>query len=94
MELHLDDQMREKYRMLKAWDRARDNAVVESPRLKAILATDPNFCDDKLVLPLQAADFHAWWIRRRYLEREASLPKLEAPWKSRDTIKYMTVEVQ
>jgi len=93
LELYLDDQMREKYRMLKAWDWARENAVIESPKLREILASTPCFCDDKSILPIQAADLHAWWIRRRYVERATGQPRLEAPWKSANTIKYMQVEV-
>jgi hypothetical protein len=57
------------------------------------LTSTPQFHDEKRLKPLQAADFHAWWIRRRYVERITKIAKLEAPWKSKGTIKYMQVEV-
>ena len=93
IELHFDDQMHEKDRAVRAWDWARKNAKVESLKLKNILASTPQFHDDKALNPLQAADFHAWWIRRRYVERIAGLPKLEFPRKTQDTIKYMALEL-
>jgi hypothetical protein len=93
IELYFDDQMHEKDRMVKAWDWAKSNATIESPKLKRILNITPHFCDDKSLLPLQAADLHAWWIRRRYVERATGVGKMEAPWRSATTIKYMQVEV-
>jgi hypothetical protein len=88
-----DDQMREKDRVLRAWEWARENANVESMKLKNILTSTPLFRDDKCLNPLQAADLHAWGIRRRYIERITKIAKLEAPWQSKNTIKYMQVEV-
>jgi hypothetical protein len=93
IELHFDDQMHEKDRMIGAWDWARKNARVESPKIKNILTSTPQFGDDKRLLPLQSADFHAWWMRRRYFERITGAPRRAAPWRSKDTIKYMQIEV-
>ena len=30
------------------------------------LGERPQFNDDKVSMPLQAADLHAWWVRRAY----------------------------
>lgn len=93
VELYFDDQMHEKDQAIRAWDWAKKNANVESLKLKNILTSAPMFRDDKDLSQLQAADFHAWWIRRRYVERITKAPKFEAPWQSKNTIKYMQVEV-
>jgi hypothetical protein len=93
IELHFDDQMHEKDRVIRAWDWARKNARVESLKIKNIMTSTPQFGDDKRLLPLQSADFHAWWMRRRYFERITGAPRREAPWRSKDTIKYMRIEV-
>jgi Protein of unknown function (DUF3800) len=93
IELYFDEQMHEKDRVIRAWDWARENTRIESLNLKNILASTPQFCDEKRLNPLQAADLAAWWVRRRYVERTTKIAKLEAPWESNDTIKYMFVEV-
>jgi hypothetical protein len=93
IELYFDEQMHEKARIKKAWEWAKKNANVVSPKLKNILATVPEFRDDKKLNPLQAADLAAWWFRRRYVERITSLPKRAAPWKTKNNIKYMRLEV-
>jgi hypothetical protein len=93
IELHFDTQMNEEKRILTAWHFAQHNAIVGSPTLRQILSTVPHFCDDKSVLPLQAADLHAWWIRRRHVERMTGGERLEAPWKSKNTIEYMNISV-
>jgi hypothetical protein len=42
--------------------------------VRSILSVDPIFRNDKLVLPLQAADMLAWHIRRTYLRDPAAFP--------------------
>jgi hypothetical protein len=38
-----------------------------SPEIKDRLGSDPKFCDEKVVIPLQAADLFAWYARRNAL---------------------------
>jgi hypothetical protein len=45
-----------------------------------MLGGTPNFKSDDNVLPLQAADLEAWWLRRRWLEKLKAIPRLEYPW--------------
>ncbi len=76
-----DDQMHEKAIVVDSWEWARSKAKnPDPPNLPQMLRNSPDFQDDKIVLPLQAADMHAWWMWRRYWERVAGLPRLEYPW--------------
>jgi hypothetical protein len=93
IEFYFDEQMNEEGRAKRAWEWAKNNANVESPKLKNILASVPQFRDDKELNPLQAADLAAWWFRRRYVERITGAPKRTVPWKATDSIKYMRIEV-
>lgn len=43
------------------WWIARRTAL---PRLKPLMSNPPDFRDDKIVLPLQAADLYAWHLRK------------------------------
>lgn len=38
---------------------------IQKPEIAALLGSSPEFKDDKMVLPLQAADMLAWHVRRR-----------------------------
>lgn len=51
------------------------------PRLKTIMGDFPSFKDDKIVLPLQAADLHAWWRRQRIDEYLTGKPSVNFPFK-------------
>jgi Protein of unknown function (DUF3800) len=91
IELYFDEQMKEKDRIIKAWDWARKHANLKSLKLKNILTKTPRFENDKDFNPLQAADLR--WMRRRYVERATKSEKLKAPWASKHSIKYMAIEV-
>jgi hypothetical protein len=93
IELYLDDEKSEKGRIWRAWDYAREHARVESPALKDLLSHVPNFRNDKELLPLQAADLHAWWIRKRYLEKITGAPETPFPGTTKNNVQYMRVEV-
>jgi hypothetical protein len=75
-----DDQVMEKGKVLDVWDRILREAP---PDVKPMLGDVPAFksdTGDQAVLPLQAADFEAWWLRRRWLEKLTGIPRLEYPW--------------
>jgi hypothetical protein len=47
----------------EAWDQLARKSPDGVPRN---LGERPQFNDDKVSMPLQAADLHAWWVRRAY----------------------------
>ncbi|HEY3487671.1 MAG TPA: DUF3800 domain-containing protein [Gammaproteobacteria bacterium] len=59
-----DDKVEKKI-IISSWDEHFKNRKEE---LKKFYGTTPIFKDDKKFLPLQAADFWAWWVRKWYLE--------------------------
>jgi hypothetical protein len=71
-----DSQPDQMLRVLAAWELF----VANSPEtLRPFLRTRPIFRDDKTVLPLQAADLHAWWMRRSLDTYLRDKPELEPP---------------
>jgi hypothetical protein len=64
LDLIFDDQAMEKARVLEAWEWARNQPIKpDALDLLSILRNPPIWRDDKDVLPLQAADMHATWLR-------------------------------
>jgi hypothetical protein len=59
------DEQAEKNAILRSWDEYRD---FKSQNNRWLFGATPRFEDDKQFLPLQAADFQAWAIRRWYEE--------------------------
>ena len=75
-----DDQIAEK-RMVRAFWNV---FMKDAPQFaKNRMLGEPAFENDIDFKPLQAADLLAWWIRRRYLERNYGLPRKEFPRKIR-----------
>jgi len=70
-----DSQMQEMTRIAEAWDFWRNDPEAPSEILE-IMGDPPAFRDSTKVLPLQAADCMAWWVRRRN-EPDALPPVLE-----------------
>jgi hypothetical protein len=62
-----DDQMHEKRHLIATWKNVM-RVVQLDPEIERLLPIVPQFANDKDVLPLQAADMHAWWMRRRHWE--------------------------
>lgn len=65
------DNQGEKSYILAAWDE-----VVEAhpPEIRKLFGATPRFEDDQEFLPLQAADFWAWWVREWYEEDASPIP--------------------
>jgi hypothetical protein len=59
------DEQSEKRKILSAWEEYISRREEEVRRL---YGERPRFEDDTEFLPLQAADFWAWWIRRWYVK--------------------------
>ncbi|WP_157182377.1 DUF3800 domain-containing protein [Methylobacterium sp. WSM2598] len=54
------------------------------PRARSIISGHPVFRDEKLVLPLQAADLHAWWARHYVSQKLRNTPDQDFPlWRPR-----------
>jgi hypothetical protein len=55
--------------------------------VKPLLGSPPDFLDDVVVKPLQAADFHAWWVRRKEeMKINPNLKTRKVLWKRRKQI--------
>ena len=57
------DEQSQKRHVLEAWERSYNGAPAY---LKRVIKSDPMFRTDEAFIPLQAADYVAWWIQRRY----------------------------
>jgi hypothetical protein len=83
IEFIFDEQLMEKPQIIEAWEWMWTVAKPNPPNLKEIIGGTPSFKDDKQVLPLQAADFIAWWMRRRFDAQANGKEPLPAIWKDR-----------
>lgn len=74
------DEESEEAAVLEGWDWIKVGNSVDSSYTKFI-GGRPTFLDDKKVLPLQAADLWAWWIRKWEIERiKDGVKYLKFPW--------------
>lgn len=78
-----DNQSRGKEQIFHAWESFSKGAPIPKRRL----GNAPSFSDDKEVLPLQAADFLAWAVRRNAVKFLSKQPEEKFPW-SDFPIKY------
>jgi hypothetical protein len=79
-----DEQVMEQQHIRDGWDLAKE---LFEPDVKALLGKTPEFRDDEKVLPLQAADFLAWWVRSMATKDIAGVePKYLPPWKPKRQI--------
>jgi Protein of unknown function (DUF3800) len=72
-----DEQVMHQTHILSAWAATKRDAP---PNVKPMLGATPIFKSDDEVLPIQAADLQAWWVRRREREKIHGLDPLEYPW--------------
>jgi hypothetical protein len=72
------DERSEKVRVMQAWETVR-NALPQ--RTARLYGATPRFEDDEDFLPLQAADFWAWWVRKWALE-DVPFGEGSYPWSS------------
>ena len=84
------DEQTEKAVILEAWDRYIASRSVE---IRALYGATPRFENDQRFLPLQAADFWAWWVRE-WSESGGIEEKMKTldfgEWRGRDhTTKHM-----
>jgi hypothetical protein len=77
------DDTAEKARAIHGWERVKSGAPA---KLRRLVGDPPSFKDDKQVLPLQAADLYAWWVREWNLGGiEHRRVEMAFPWeRSRD----------
>jgi Protein of unknown function (DUF3800) len=74
-------------RVAEAWDFWK----TEAPQLLQFTGGLPSFQDDKIVLPLQAADMLAWWIRRHMIDDLNGQTRLAVPWTAKDQIRCLNI---
>ena len=55
------DDRTDKKRAISGYDLMKE---ASSPAIRDLMGVTPIFRDDEKVLPLQAGDFHAWWVRK------------------------------
>jgi hypothetical protein len=70
----------------EAWDELAHMSLDGVPRR---LGERPQFSDDKVSMPLQAADLHAWWVRRAYeemIENKERTPFMWSPTRDMECI--------
>jgi hypothetical protein len=61
-----------------AWDALKSSS---SSGVRRRLGRRPEFDDDKVSMPLQAADLHAWWMRRGFRDETENRERLSPIWK-------------
>ena len=81
-----DTQLHEKRHLIASWEWGTPRAKPNPPELGVILSNAPSFQDDKKVLPLQAADFLAWWLRRNFAAQATNKEVLKPPFDLRRSI--------
>jgi hypothetical protein len=83
MDFIFDDRAMEKGKIVDAWDELKAFAP---PHIGRLMGNTPAFQDDRDVLPLQAADLLAWWVRKLRTEDPDRAGKVVLPWKARRNI--------
>jgi hypothetical protein len=72
------DNQTEKLRTIDTWEILKDSS---SPDVTALMG-GLNYGDEEELLPLQAGDFYAYWVRRWAIEGNSNgVANLEFPWK-------------
>ena len=79
IDFYFDEQAKEKGEIAEAWEWYKEIAIGEH---KDLLGSFPSFMDDKKLLPLQAADLVAWWVRKLAIEEADHVRRLMFPWVS------------
>lgn len=73
------DEKSEKSKTLQGYDGIK---LFSAPEFRSLMGSMPIYRDDKQVLPLQAADLYAWWVRKWISEGvEDGVAKLKFSWK-------------
>ena len=83
------DDNHEKRHTIAAWDLQKLSAT---PEVRNLMGSTPIYMDDKKVLPLQAADLYANWVR--YWETEGisdGIEKLKFPWEVKRDIPRLAI---
>ena len=83
-----DEQLVAMNRVMEAWVFLKENG---NERILEILGNAPVFMDDKKVLPLQAADMCAWWIRRQLSDHIKGVEPPKFPWSKKDEIQHLAI---
>jgi hypothetical protein len=80
LDIVFDEQVMEKVRVLESWEAVRKRRANNLPDLLAnILKNSPSWRDDVDVLPLQAADMHATYLRICFDAAHAEQPSPPLP---------------
>jgi hypothetical protein len=93
IEFIYDSQLHEKDKLIAAWEWGSARANPDPPDLLDILRNPPTFRDDKEVLPLQAADLLAWWVRGRFVAQATGAEPLVPPFKQTKPIPWFACQL-
>ena len=74
-----------------AWDALKSFAP---PFVAQRLGKRPGFEDDKLFMPLQAADLHAWWVRRLNDDHVNNKPLTPFMWKDTRRVESLHMRLE
>jgi len=83
-----DEDVMRSGRILNIWEGFKRGATLDT---RDMIGGTPQFKSDMDVLPLQAADMEAWWMRQRWHERLTGAPRLEYPWQPEVPIPNMEI---
>jgi len=84
-----DEQGKESDLIQKTWEFTKENLPAE---FRPLIGNRPIHRDEKLFLPLQAADLFAWQSRRCYADRVAGKEYSSSTWKELSKLKHIEFE--
>jgi hypothetical protein len=91
IEFIFDTQPDQMKKMLEGWELF---VSVSGNNHRALLEAPPMFRNDKIALPLQAADLHAWWVRRMCESYLLGKSELKPPFPgNRESLKLPVLEM-
>jgi hypothetical protein len=93
LEFIYDTQLSEKDKIVAAWEWGTARSNPDPPDLLTLLRGPPMFRNDKEVLPLQAADLIAWWVRRRFVAQSRGEVPLVPPFKQTKKIPWFATQM-
>jgi Protein of unknown function (DUF3800) len=73
-----DERVMEKSQIVDGWESFKANTPID---MRDLLERAPAFENDKDLLPLQAADLLAWWVRKMATEEADKVPRVGFPWR-------------
>jgi hypothetical protein len=89
------DETTEKTGLLRAWDSFSANFKNSNPETAKLIGATPVFRNDREFLPLQAADFFAWWVRHWQvggIKTGKELLQCQFPWPRKKNMQWTCID--